>query len=217
MRYNFEEELASLEQEILKMGSLVESMLAKSVESLKTQSVELANEVLAMEEQTDKLEKEIEHKCLLLIATQQPLAKDLRRITAGFKIITDLERMADYSNDIAKVTLRHAGEKLIKPLIDIPRMSIITQKMVKDALDAYVKEDVDLAYRMCEQDDIVDSLYSQILRELLTYMMEDPRVITQATSLLFVGRYIERIADHATNIGERVIYLVTGEKKELND
>jgi len=217
MRHTFEDSLDSLQQDILRMGSLVENMLSKAVESLKKQDTGLAKEVLIMEENTDSLEKEIEQKCLRLIATQQPLAKDLRKIAAGFKIITDLERMADYSEDIAKVTLRLAGQPLIKPLIDIPRMSELAQKMVKDALDAYVREDVELAYRMCKDDDVVDHIYAQIFRELLTYMMEDPKTISQATSLLFVGRYIERIADHATNIGERVIYLVTGEKKELND
>lgn len=217
MRQTFQEDLGVLQQDILRMGSLVESMLDKSVESLKKQDVNMAQEVFEMEEQTDRLEREIEQKCLRLIATQQPLAKDLRRITAGFKIITDLERMADYSNDIAKVTIRIANEPLIKPLIDIPRMSILAQKMVKDALDSYVREDVELAYQMCKDDDMVDNIFAQIFRELLTYMMEDPRTISQATSLLFVSRYIERIADHATNIGERVIYLVTGEIKELND
>ncbi|MBZ4654810.1 MAG: phosphate uptake regulator, PhoU [Peptococcaceae bacterium] len=216
-RHSFDESLVELQQQILRMGSLVENMISSSVESLARQDVKLAEEVIAMEKEIDLLEMEIEQKCLKLIATQQPLAKDLRRITAGFKIITDLERMADYSHDIAKVTIRLSGQPLIKPLIDIPRMSKLAQKMVKDALDSYVKEDVELAYQMCKDDDMVDQIYSQIFRELLTYMMEDPRTISQATYLLFVGRYIERIADHATNIGERVIYLVTGEKKELND
>lgn len=217
MRQTFEENLSKLQQDIIRMGSLVESMLATSVESLKRQDVKLAQEVFSLEKEIDTLEKEIEQKCLLMIATQQPLAKDLRKIAAGFKIITDLERMADYCEDIAKVTMRLSDEPLIKPLIDIPRMSQLAQKMVKDALDAYVREDVDLAYRMCQDDDEVDHLYAQVFRELLTYMMEDPRTISQATSLLFVGRYIERVADHATNIGERVIFLVTGVKKELND
>jgi phosphate transport system protein len=199
------------------MGSLVENMLDNSVESLKKQDIKLAQEVLKMEEQIDSLEQDIEQKCLRLIATQQPFAKDLRRIAAGFKIITDLERMADYCEDIAKVTLRIGAEDLIKPLIDIPRMSALTQKMLKDALDSFAHENIELAHKMCKNDDEVDYIYAQIIRELLTYMMENPRIISQATSLMFVGRYIERIADHATNIGERVIYLVTGIKKELND
>ncbi|MCR4441143.1 MAG: phosphate signaling complex protein PhoU [Peptococcaceae bacterium] len=217
IRHGFDESLDGLQKDILRMGKMVEEMLDKSVESLKRQDTKMAEEVLRREEQIDLLEQEIEQKCLSLIATQQPLAKDLRKIAAGFKIITDLERMADYSEDIAKVTIRLAGEPLIKPLIDIPRMSKLAGQMLSDALDAYVREDVELAYRMCQNDDEVDHIYAQVIRELLTYMMENPRTISQATSLMFVGRYIERIADHATNIGERVIYLVTGVKKELND
>lgn len=217
LRHTFDEELTALRQRILKMGNLVENMLDKAVESLKSRDSALAREVFVLEEAVDNLEKEIEQKCLQLIAAQQPLAKDLRRIAAGFKIITDLERMADYCEDIAKVTIRLEGQALIKPLIDIPHMSILAQKMVKDALDSYVQENIDLAYQMCQDDDLVDHLYAQIIRELLTYMMEDPRTINQATGLLFVGRYIERIADHATNIGERVIYMITGEIKALND
>lgn len=216
-RQNFHENLVSLQRDILRMGSLVEQMIEKAVDSLARQDLSLADEVFQMELQIDDLELVIEDKCLKLIATQQPMAKDLRRITAGFKIITDLERMADYSVDIAKVTKRLSGEELIKPLIDIPRMANITKKMVNDALDSYVREDVELATQMCKDDDMVDHIYSQIFRELLTYMLENQKTITQATYLLFVGRYIERIADHATNIGERVIYLVTGERKELND
>lgn len=217
MRNTFDYELAALQQKILSMGNLVENMLDKGVKSLQNKDSDLAREVIALEAVVDSLEKEIEQKCLQLIATQQPLAKDLRRIAAGFKIITDLERMADYCEDIAKVTLRLEGQPLIKPLIDIPHMNVLTQKMVKDALDSYVQENIELAYKMCQDDDLVDHLYAQIIRELLTYMMEDPRTIGQATSLLFVGRYIERIADHATNIGERVIYMITGEIKDLNE
>lgn len=217
MRHTFDDELAVLQQKILKMGNMVENMLDKAVESLKNKDTSLAREVSVLEETVDSLEKEIEQKCLQLIATQQPLAKDLRRIAAGFKIITDLERMADYSEDIAKVTLRLEGQPLIKPLIDIPHMSVLAQQMVKEALDSYVHENIELAYKMCQDDDLVDHLYAQVIRELLTYMMEDPRTISQATSLLFVGRYIERIADHATNIGERVIYMITGEIKDLNE
>ncbi|PKM91005.1 MAG: phosphate transport system regulatory protein PhoU [Firmicutes bacterium HGW-Firmicutes-12] len=217
IRQSFDDSLGSLVQDILRMGSIVENMLDNSVESLKLQDLKLAQEVLKMENEIDSLEQEIEHKCLRLIATQQPFAKDLRRITAGFKIITDLERMADYCEDIAKVTLRIGAEDLIKPLIDIPRMSLLTQRMLKDALDSFAYENIELAYQMCKDDDEVDHIYAQVIRELLTYMMENPKTISQATSLMFVGRYIERIADHATNIGERVIFLVTGIKKELND
>ncbi|MEW6661132.1 MAG: phosphate signaling complex protein PhoU [Bacillota bacterium] len=216
-RTSFDQSLKALQQDILRMGSLVEVAIAQAVEALAKQDVELAQKVIDGDVLIDELEVQIEALCLKLIATQQPMAKDLRRISAGFKIITDLERMADYAEDIAKVAKKIAHQPLIKPLIDIPRMAQLAQKMVKEALDAYVQENVDLAYRMAKDDDQVDSLHNQVFRELLVYMMEDPKTISQATYLLFVSRYLERIADHATNIGEDVIYLVTGERKELND
>ncbi len=216
-RHTFDQALEELQQEILRMGSLVEQAIHRSVQSLAIQSLTLADEVIKGDRVIDQMELDIENKCLKLIATQQPIAGDLRKISTGFKIITDLERMADLAVDIARVTKRLAGQPLIKPLVDIPRMAGLCQQMVKDGLDAYVRGDVELAKTLNNKDDEVDHIYSQIFRELLTYMMEDPRTITQATYLLFVGRYIERIADHATNIGERVIYLVTGERPDLND
>ncbi len=216
-RNNFEKALEELQQEILRMGSLVEQAIYNSVHSLATQNVELANQVIHGDKLIDQLETDIEDRCLKLIATQQPMAVDLRRISTGYKLITDLERMADHAVDIAKVTRRLANEPLIKPLVDIPRMAAITQQMVKEGLDAYVRLDVELAKQLCTKDDEVDHIYAQVFRELLTYMMEDPRTITQATYLLFVGRYLERIADHATNVAERVVYLVTGERATLND
>lgn len=216
-RHAFDRALEELQQDILRMGSLVETAIFNSVKSLASQDVELAEQVIEGDKIIDQMELDIEDKCLKLIATQQPIAGDLRKISTGFKIITDLERMADNSVGVAKVTRRLAGQPLIKPLVDIPRMAELTQKMVKDGLDAYVKADVDLARTLNAKDDEVDHIYAQVFRELLTYMMEDPRTIGQATHLLFVGRYIERIADHATNIGERVVYLVTGERPDLND
>jgi len=216
-RHTFDRALEELQQEILRMGSLVEQAIYNAVHSLATQDVNLAEQVIKGDRLIDQMELDIEDKCLKLIATQQPIAIDLRKISTGFKIITDLERMADHSVDIARITRRLAGQPLIKPLVDIPRMAALAQQMVKDGLDAYVKGDVELARTLNAKDDEVDHIYSQIFRELLTYMMEDPRTITQATYLLFVGRYIERIADHATNIAERVIYLVTGERPDLND
>lgn len=216
-RNAFDRALEELQQEILRMGSLVETAIYNSVKSLASQDLEMAEQVIQGDKIIDHMETDIEDKCLKLIATQQPIAGDLRKISTGFKIITDLERMADHSVDIAKVTRRLAGQPLIKPLVDIPRMAALTQQMVKDGLDAYVRGDVELARTLNEKDDEVDHIYAQVFRELLTYMMEDPRTITQATYLLFVGRYIERIADHATNIGERVVYLVTGERPVLND
>lgn len=216
-RHAFDRALEELQKDILRMGSLVEQSIYNSVNSLAIQSVELAQKVINGDGVIDQMELDIEDKCLKLIATQQPIAGDLRKISTGYKIITDLERMGDHSVDIAKITKRLTGQSLIKPLVDIPRMAELTQQMVKDGLDAYVRGDVNLAKTLNKKDDEVDHIYGHIFRELLTYMMEDPRTITQATYLLFVGRYIERIADHATNIGERVVYLVTGERPDLND
>jgi phosphate transport system protein len=208
----FEEKMSWLQDKLQQMGNLVEDAIARSVEALKNQNLELAQAVIDGDDLIDDLEREIEEKILEVIATQQPMAKDLRRVATLFKMISDLERMADYATSIAKITLRIANQPLIKPLVDIPRMAILSQKMVKQALDAYVREDVDLARAVGKDDDEVDKLFSQIFRELLTIMMENPKTITQATHLLFVGRWLERISDHATNIAEEVIFLVTGDK-----
>lgn len=213
----YEEKMTKLQEKLQHMGSLVEEAIARSIEALKTQDMALAQSVIGGDDIIDDLEAEIEEKCLEVIATQQPMAKDLRRVATLFKMINDLERMADYATSIAKITLRIADQPLIKPLVDIPRMAVLSQKMVKQALDAYVRQDVELATSVGQDDDEVDKLFGQIFRELLTIMMENPKTITQATHLLFVGRWLERISDHATNIAEEVIFLVTGEKKNLNE
>jgi phosphate transport system protein len=215
-RSEFQKSLDDLQQEILKMGGLVEENIPRAVESLARQDQEMAQRVFDVEEEIDKLEMVIEETCLRLIATQQPMAKDLRKIASAFKIITDLERMGDYAVDIAKITIRIGSEPLIKPLIDLPQMARMVQKMVKGSLDAYVAEDMELAKKMGKADDDVDALHKQIFRELLVLMMENPRTINQATRLLFVSRSLERIADHATNISESVIYLVSGKRIDLN-
>ncbi|WP_227765512.1 phosphate signaling complex protein PhoU [Zhaonella formicivorans] len=216
-RTSFENALAELQQDILRMGSLVEEAIKNAILALTKQDVTLAEQVKAKDDLIDQLELEIEAKCMRLIATQQPMAKDLRRIGVGFKIIVDLERMADYASDIADITTVIAGEPLIKPLVDIPKMAELTQLMVKDALDAYVKEDVELAAKMCADDDEVDRLHKRVFDDVLALMTKDAKNIKQGTYLLFISRYLERIADHATNLGEGVIYLVTGERKSLNN
>lgn len=211
-RQSYNQELESLRQDILKMGTQVELAIGQAVTSLTKQDLEMANLVMAGDDDIDQLESEIEDKCMLLIARQQPLARDLRIIGTGLKITTDLERVGDHAFDIAKITLSIAKQPLIKPLVDIPRMSEMAQKMLRDSLNAYINLDITLAEQVCADDDAVDELYHQTFRELLTYMMEDPTNIKQATQLLFVARYLERVADHATNIGEWVIYLVTGQR-----
>ncbi|ADD02720.1 phosphate uptake regulator, PhoU [Thermoanaerobacter mathranii subsp. mathranii str. A3] len=215
-RTHFEKELEELHYDVLKMGSLVEEAIASAIASLVNHDKELAQKIIDDDDRIDKIEVEIDNKCAKIIVTQQPIARDLRIVLTGLKIVTDLERMADHAVDIAKTTLRIAHQKYIKPLIDIPRMAEIVREMVKISLDSYVRQDLELAKAIGEKDDIVDALYKQIFRELLTYMMEDPRNIDQATQFLFVARYLERIADHATNICEWVIYLDTGEHIDLN-
>jgi len=216
-RTTFDQALSELQQDIIRMGFSVEEAIAHAVESLTRQDEIMAQGVIDGDVLIDNQHQLIEDKCLKLIATQQPMAKDLRRIATGLMIITDLERMADLAYDIAKIARRIACQPLIKPLIDIPRMAQIAQKMVKESLDAFVREDVQLAVSMAKEDDLVDSLHNQVFRELLLYMMENPKTINQATALLFASRHLERIADHATNIGERIVYLATGERKDLND
>ncbi|WP_425059722.1 Phosphate-specific transport system accessory protein PhoU [Sporomusa carbonis] len=213
VRHNYDQELEQLRKSLLDMGNAVAGAIEEAVTSLAKQDVDLARKVIEFDDQVDQMEIEIEDKCMLLIARQQPLARDLRIIGTGLKITTDLERMGDHAYDIAKITLSMVNQPLIKPLVDIPRMAQMAQKMLKDSLEAYITLDISLAEQVCLSDDEVDNIYHQVFRELLTYMMEDPRTITQATQLIFVARYLERIADHATNIAEWTIYLVTGQRR----
>lgn len=216
VRRTFHDELENLQERILKMGGMVEEAISLAVESLLEQDVEKALGVIKRDDIIDDMELEIENHCFRLLALQQPMARDLRIISTALKIITDLERIADHASDIAKVTIKLKGQEYIKPLIDIPRMAALAQKMVTDGLDAYVRHDKDLAFRMIEHDHQVDALYKQIFRELLVLMMENPQNITQGTYLLFVASYLERVGDHATNLGEWIIFMVTGERLELN-
>lgn len=211
-RQNYSHELESLRSELSDMGIIVVAAIDKAVEALARQDAVLARQVMEKDDIIDNLQIDIEDKCMVLIARQQPLARDLRIIGTGLKITTDLERVGDHAFDIAKIASQIAGKQLIKPLVDIPRMAQMAQKMLKDALDAYVNLDIILAENVCQADDAVDQLNRQIFRELLTYMMEDPRAITQATQLILVAMSLERVADHATNIAEWVIYLVTGQR-----
>jgi len=216
-RKSFSAQLEDLQQDLLKMGTAVEEAIHLSVKALEERDLELAQQVIEDDRHINDMELEIEEACLRLLALQQPMAKDLRVITTALKIITDLERMADSAVGIARIVVRMAGEQLIKPLIDIPRMAEIAEGMTRDALTAYIETDADLAREMVERDHKVDDLYNQIFRELVLYMIEDAKNIRQATRLLFVAKYLERIGDHATNVGEWIIYLVSGERVELND
>lgn len=212
-RNSYDQELEYLRQNLLNMGNAVANAIDEAVASLAQQDAKLARKVMDADDEIDRMEVEIEDKCMVLIARQQPLARDLRVIGTGLKITTDLERMGDHAYDIAKIALTLNNQPLIKPLVDIPRMAQLAQKMLKDSLEAYTALDITLAEQVCLNDDEVDNIYNQVFRELLTYMMEDPTTITQATQLIFVTRYLERIADHATNIAEWTIYLVTGQRR----
>lgn len=217
IRMHFDEELKVLNDNILLMSTMAEEMLANSITSLKNKDVDLADNVITSDDEVDMKEIEIQDFCIKLIAKQHPLARDLRLIAAALKIITDLERIADHAVDIAKTAKRIHNETYIKPLIDIPRMAELVILMLKDSIDAYVTEDIAFAHIITKRDDEIDALFKQVYMELLSYMLEDPKRISQATHFIFVARYLERIADHTTNICESIIYLVTGEYKDLND
>lgn len=216
-RSSFDKALAELQQDILQMGSLVEQSISNAVQSFIKQDVSGASQVIMGDEQIDELFLKIEDKCVKLIATQQPIAKDLRIVMTGVKILLSLERMADHAVDIGRATMCLSNEPLrIKPLEYIPTMAKYAQQMVKDGLGAYINGDVEKARKMCALDDKVDYLFAKVFGELITMMMNNPESVLQAAYFLYVSRYLERIADHATNIGEAVIYLVTGERRELN-
>jgi phosphate transport system protein len=206
----FDEELKNLKEKLLRMAALVEESIELSIEGLKEQKEEPALEVLKLEEDVNLLDVEIDETCLRLLALRQPMAGDLRFITSAMKIGTELERMGDLAVNIAQRALELNKMPLLKPLIDIPRMAVLARAMVTDSINAFINRDENLARDICKRDDEVDALNDQIFRELLTYMIEDPVTIKRAVGLLLVGRHLERIADHATNIGEDVIYLVKG-------
>jgi phosphate transport system protein len=215
-RREFDQGLQEMTQLLVEMGNRVEKALTESMEALKNGDVETGKRIKKSDSELNQLEEKISEIGAKLIATQQPVAKDLRRILIAFKISSDLERMGDLSVDIAKVVIRLDGQPLIKPLLDLPRLAEMVVVMIQESLQSYVEENVDLAYKSAKDDDLVDALYSQILRDLFSLMVENPKTVNQAMLLSFVGRYIERIADHATNIGESVVYLVTGKRPDLN-
>jgi phosphate transport system protein len=204
----FQKELEELKGHLLRMATLVEETIHDAVQSLVKRDSELANQIFKREKQINDMELAIDEMCLKLLALRQPMAVDLRFITSAMKIITDLERMGDQAVNIAERALTLNQEPQLKPYIDLPRMAEIAQSMVKDVLDAFVNRDSKLARSVCERDDLVDGLNDQVFRELLTYMISDQKTITRAVHLIIVGRCLERIADHATNIAEDVIFMV---------
>ena len=208
MQRHFHEELDGLKQTLLAMGALVEDQIRHVMRALVERDGELAQNVIDRDRQVNAYDVEIDEKCVELLALHQPAAGDLRFITTAMKIVTDLERIGDQAVNIAQRALELNEEPQLKPYIDLPRMADKAQRMVKEALDAFVARDTDLARQVCAKDSEVDGLKEQIFRELLTYMMSDPKTIPRAIRLMLVSRFLERVADHATNIAEMVIYMV---------
>ncbi|HXJ82012.1 MAG TPA: phosphate signaling complex protein PhoU [Candidatus Methylomirabilis sp.] len=210
MQRHFHEELEALKQTLLAMGGLVEDQIRRVMRALTERDDALAQEVIDRDRQVNTYDVEVDETCVNLLALHQPAAGDLRIITTAMKIVTDLERIGDQAVNIAQRVLELNREPQLKPYIDLPRMAERAQAMVKDSLDAFVSRDTDLARRVCGADSEVDALKEQIFRELLTFMMQDARAIPRAIRLILISRFLERVADHATNISEMVIYMVEG-------
>jgi phosphate transport system protein len=210
MQRHFHEELDALKQTLLAMGGLVEDQIRRVMTALLERNGELAQEVIDRDRQVNAYDVEVDEQCVNLLALHQPAAGDLRSITTAMKIVTDLERIGDQAVNIAQRVLELNRDPQLKPYIDLPRMAEKAQRMVKESLDAFVARDTDLARQVCGKDAEVDALKEQIFRELLTFMMEDPRTIPRAIRVILISRFLERVADHATNIAEMVVYLVEG-------
>ncbi len=210
-RIDFDRDLRELQDDLLQLGGMVEKAIIKSLDALKNRDMALAEEVIQEDDAIDRKRFELEEECLDLIATQQPLAGDLRILITVLHVSVELERIGDYAEGIAKISVAMGDEPPLKPLIDIPRMGDRSMDMLRRSLDSLVNRDVAAAQQVWEDDDEVDALYEQVYRELLTYMMADHSAIRRATYLLWIAHDLERIADRTTNISERVIYLVTGD------
>lgn len=206
----YEEQLKTLRNNILTMGGLVESQIHNAVNSLVDRDSTLAEGTIDRDHDVNSLDVEIDDLCIRLLALHQPTARDLRFITTALKITTDLERIGDMAVNICERALELNLEPQLKPYIDIPRMARIAQRMIQESLDAFVREDTDLALKVCKDDEEVDNLNSQIFRETISFMIADPQTINRAMKITFISKYLERIADHATNISEMVVFMVKG-------
>ena len=216
-RTDFDRSLQEIQDELLVLGSMVEKSIDRSVLALKNRDLSLSKTVIDDDDLIDDLRNKIEEKCISVIATQNPMAGDLRTVISVLYIAEELERMGDYAEGIAKISLSIGKEPMLKPLVDIPRMAEKSSKMLSRSLDALVNRDEQLAIQVCRDDNEVDELYNQVYRELLTFMISDPKTIERATYLLWVSHNIERIADRATNISERVLYLITGKIFDIHE
>lgn len=216
-RVAYEQQLQQLRDDVVTMASMVDKALVRSVDSLRRQDVQLAEEVVKADLQINKQRWATEERALLILATQAPMASDLRMVSSVIHMANEMERMADHAAGISKIVLETANEPLLKPLVDIPRMGDLCQKMLADSITAFINDDAESARAIIKRDDQVDDLYNQIYRELLTFMMSNPTTINRATHLLWAAHNLERIADRTTNICERVIFTVTGRLEETGN
>ncbi len=215
-RAAFERDLRQLKEGVVRMGERAGEAIHGAVEALRERDVAAAERIIAEDDAIDAMHMDLEQRCMRLLATQQPMAGDLRAIASVFAITIDLERMADHAEGISRAVKRLAAEPLVKPLVDIPQMDEILQGMIRDALMAFQMENADLARQTAAQDDAIDRLRNRVLHDLLEIMIHDPQTVPRALELLIVARHLERAADHVTNICERIVYIVTGELRELN-
>ena len=216
-REHYDQQLRSLQDDLLRLASLVESAIGRAITALRNQDVDEARRIIADDDNIDRRQYALEDKALLLIARQAPMAADLRMISAVISIASELERIGDYAEGIAKITIRGADEPLLKPLIDVPRMAELALRMLRESVDAFVNRDIAAARQLVKYEAEVDELTTQVQNELLSYMLRDPKNIERALHLIFVAHNLERVADRTTNIAERLIFLVTGEIVGLND
>jgi phosphate transport system protein len=215
-RDTFQEQLARLKQEVLQLGVEATRTIATGVEALKTRDQVMAHAMIEHDQELNRTRYDIEERCYTLIATQQPLAGDLREIISILLIAIELERIADHAKNLGEIVIHMGNEPLLKPLIDIPRMADVCQQMLMQSLDALARSDAALARLVARRDDEIDALYVQVFRELITYALEDPKTVQRALNLLFAAHNLERIGDRITNIAERVIYMATGQLEEIN-
>jgi len=215
LRKTFESEIQQVKDEVLVLGSMVEEAIINSVEALKKRDIKASEEILNADKLVNKKRFDIENKLMILIATQQPMAHDLRLLASTMEIISELERMGDYAKGIGNINIRMGDEPLLKPLIDIPRMAEKGVDMLHRALTAFINEDLETAKTLPVEDDEVDALYNQIYRELMTFVIQDPKTIERANWLLWVAHNLERVADRVTNICERTIFIATGDMAEV--
>jgi phosphate transport system protein len=215
LRKTFETEIQQVKDDVLVLGSMVEKAILDSVEALKKRDIKASEILIQEDKEINKKRFEIENKLMVLIATQQPMAHDLRLLASSMEIISELERMGDYAKGIANINIRMGDSPLLKPLIDVPRMARIGVDMLHEALTAFVNEDIEIAKSIPVKDDEVDALYNQVYRELMTFVIQDPKTIERANWLLWVAHNLERVADRVTNICERTIFIATGEMEEI--